>query len=430
MSKSYIYSGSIRIAQVLLSLLSSLLIARVIGATEFGIFVYAISFLGILSTVASGGASSFVLREAPLLLKRLDYSKLQDLIISLIKITLILSILIGLLLFILYFFDVIKILGDHAAIFFAITIIVAIATSINRIIEGINISAEKVIIGQCGEKIIYPAALIILTALFSLKSELIAVEIYFLSSLSLILSLVFNIYIAKSNLRGVGFKSKLLVSLDSLESLKIYRELKYFHFLTIFGAITSQVDLIILGYFSSPSEVAIYKIGFTWAALLTFAMTAIDAVVFPKIALSFKEGALKKIEPQIKKATQLSFGFALILTVVLFLFGELMIIKFYGDQYKGAAEIIKVLCIGQLINTFTGPVHGILNLTGNEKTVTKVSILFALAACLLHSISAKFFGAEGVAITNAIILSALNISLLICTRAKTGINSCAFFKNV
>jgi O-antigen/teichoic acid export membrane protein len=195
--------------------------------------------------------------------------------------------------------------------------------------------------------------------------------------------------------------------------------------LSVFGIVSGQIDIILLGILSTPHEIAIYKIGFTWAALLTFAMTAIDVVLFPKISLLYKNNEKEKLNAILKNAAKISFSFSIALFAVFLIFGEIIIMKLYGNDYKDAAKIVQILCLGQLVNTFVGSVHGVLNLTGFEKVITKISIIFAVLGCLLHFYSALNYGAIGVAISAALLICGINISLLYCVKIKTGLNTTA-----
>lgn len=424
MKLSYIFSGVFKTTQVSLSLLASLVVARILGTEEFGIYTYAVSLLGIFSTIASCGLPSYVLREVPLIFKSSNKERLTKLISSSLRLIFVASILVLLIGILFSLFYPFLIFGEQETCFLLMVFMVALVTAVNRFYENLSLSFGRIFLSQCGEKIIYPVLIITIVIGVNYFSTLSSLSVFFIVAISITLACFFTVFISKVDLKNIKRNQFNIEKGD--DAFGLYKKLKYFHILSVFGIISGQIDIIILGIFSSASEVAVYKVGFTWAALLTFVMTAIDVVIFPKISVLFQGGERAALEMNLKNAAKASFIFASVFFLMLFIFGEGLIEKLYGEDYKKSVQVILILGAGQLVNTFVGSVHGLLNLTGHEKLITKISIIFAILACCIHSYSAQKFGATGVAISNALLIAGINITLFFYAKSRTGIAPSAF----
>ena len=83
--------------------------------------------------------------------------------------------------------------------------------------------------------------------------------------------------------------------------------------------------------------------------------------------------------------TRLIFWPSLVLAGMLFAWPGLVLAAF-GAEFEGAATVVRILAVGQLVNALTGPAGYLLLLTGAQRTVAWV---YGAAAAVADMLAAR-----------------------------------------
>lgn len=164
--------------------------------------------------------------------------------------------------------------------------------------------------------------------------------------------------------------------------------------------ILGWMDNIILGIFRSSEEVGMYDAAFklsTLSAVVLLAINAIQAPVFSELYHKKEIGRLQKI---IFKSNRVLFFTSLPLTAILCFFPEL-ILGFLGEGFKGAWLALILLSIGNFINSITGSIGILLQMTGHQKQYNKIITSTAIGSIILNFILVPQFGLVGAAISSS-----------------------------
>lgn len=174
-------------------------------------------------------------------------------------------------------------------------------------------------------------------------------------------------------------------------------------------AILPWAPIFILGIYVDASEVGIFSACFKLAMLMTFLLAAVNNVLAPKFTELFLKNKMQELETTVRHSALLIFLLTSPL-FILFFFNAEFVTGIFGDEFKRGAEVLIVLSLGQLINALTGSVGIVLLVTGNEVTLRKISVRFALLQLALCFVLIPVFGVLGAAIATAIVIAGNNIS--------------------
>ena len=99
------------------------------------------------------------------------------------------------------------------------------------------------------------------------------------------------------------------------------------------------------------------------------------------------------------------------------------ILHFFGAEFIEGSTALIILAIGQLFNSFCGPVGNLLNMTGNHKEFRNVIFISLLINIVLNFVLIKDFGINGAATATTISLIAWNLLGVIIVKKKLHIYS-------
>ena len=166
------------------------------------------------------------------------------------------------------------------------------------------------------------------------------------------------------------------------------------------------------------------------AGLIGIALLAANVALGPKLAASIAEGDKEKFEHLLRFTSTVVVLIAIPLSLIFITTGGYLIPILYGNEYHEATDLLWILCLGQLINCFCGPVMLAINMLKKE-LYNLGAIFFSLS---VTAISGLFlipsYGAFGAACTATIGFFSWNICLLAMLYRFEGINSLPYFMRV
>jgi O-antigen/teichoic acid export membrane protein len=114
-----------------------------------------------------------------------------------------------------------------------------------------------------------------------------------------------------------------------------------------------QSDVLILGYFSTQTEVGIYGVGKRIGyAVLSFIDPLVNAI-FPQLNRLISKHEYSKLIQMIRQFSKISIIPIILLTTVSFFLKEEIVVLLFGDQYIKAAPIFFFTLLAALIASFT-----------------------------------------------------------------------------
>jgi O-antigen/teichoic acid export membrane protein len=156
-------------------------------------------------------------------------------------------------------------------------------------------------------------------------------------------------------------------------------------------------------------------------------MTAVNAVLAPRIAAVWAERDHRAVEELIGKGARGAMAVALPLALVLIVFASTFM-SLFGEEFRSGGTTLVILAAGQLFNVAMGSLGIVLVMTRHERptvmaTATGTALNFALALILVPGL-----GGDGAAIAMVSSLSLINILFAIILVRRLGIRPMPFLR--
>jgi O-antigen/teichoic acid export membrane protein len=104
------------------------------------------------------------------------------------------------------------------------------------------------------------------------------------------------------------------------------------------------------------------------------------------------------------------------------------ILGIFGNEFIVGSLFLIVLCIGQLINSMSGSVGVILQMTGYQKVFQNIVLMALVLNVILNVILIPLYGGLGAAIATVVSISSWNITGAFYLKLKMNIKSYFSFK--
>lgn len=183
--------------------------------------------------------------------------------------------------------------------------------------------------------------------------------------------------------------------------------------------ILTWADTLIVGMFVDVRHVAIYYAANKLALLTSFILIAINAISAPKFTALHAMGDMAGLQRLAQQSTALMILLAAVPSLLLILMPGFWL-GLFGEHFDAGEHALVVLTLGQAVNVACGSVGLLLAMTGHEKTMRNILLTTSVLTVALGVVLAREFGITGVAYSTAIGMCVWNIWMLLEVRAKLG----------
>jgi len=395
---SFLKSGtSLLLLQVVgmgLSLGLSIILARQLGPSQFGIYSYALALVTLISVPVQLGLPTLVVRETARLLHENNTRRMLALwrwsgLVTFLASAVILAIVLLL--------GSLDLLASITKSMLVATVLLVPLLALGMLRAAALRGLGHVLKGQMPETIIRPALiLLLLLAILGLGREIDALSAMVLNVVGTSLTFVFGALMltraAPSSRSGMA------------QPIPHFDWLRAAMFLGITSAamvINRNLDIVMLGILRSATEVGQYKVSVMLAMVSATALNVLNLVLQPQVARLKAVGDINSIKRLVTKVARLSFFVGLSVTTMFLLLGEELIARTFGTEYSAAYPVMLILIAGQLFNTCFGPVMVVLSMMGHEYTAMRGVIIAAGGNIVLNALLIPYFGTLGAAMATA-----------------------------
>ena len=151
-------------------------------------------------------------------------------------------------------------------------------------------------------------------------------------------------------------------------------------------ALQSELSTVLLGIIAAPSAVGLFRIANVTATVAATGLLIVGHATMPTIARLYAEGATERLQKLITYSARLQLLGVTLLSLPLLIFPEWLLSLAFGTDYSGAAAALRIIAVGQIINAAFGPNVVLLNMSHNERRVTRamaVALVLNVATVLL-----------------------------------------------
>lgn len=186
-----------------------------------------------------------------------------------------------------------------------------------------------------------------------------------------------------------------------------------------------NTDMIMLGGFVDPDDIAVYTAAARTAGLICFVLYAVVAVAAPKYSALHAANKQTELRALVVAVVRWIFWPSLLFGIGLVIVGE-PVLALFGPTFTSGYPVLVVLIIGNLVVASTGSSAPLLNVTGYQSTCASVFGSTVILNIVLNLVLIPQYGLMGAAIATATSMGVTSLGLTIVVRRRFGFYSFIF----
>ena len=395
----------IRVLGVGLGYALEIILARLLGPGDYGVYSLVIAWITLAALFAPLGLHHAVVRFIPEYIAQEDGARLRGVIYGSGGVTVALGI-------------VIAALGSGALLLAARKIVIPglpawmlglwllPVFALLRLILSIAVSLRRVVTAFGPPLVGAPLLILLFLAVATLLGiPLAALVAVAAAGLARIITLLWQALLLKRG--GLPIPARGAPRFEMRLWLAVGLPLMFFD---LFSIILRRADLLMVGALMTPADAGIYGAALKTTGQTIFLLTSVNAVIAPMLSSMHAKQNKAGLQRLLYLAAHISFWPALLFVAALTLFSN-FILGLFGPAFVAARTPMIILGVGQLFNAATGVVVSLLIVTGNHNTVTKVFGVSAALYILAAYVGITLWGLTGAAAATALIMALWNIWL-------------------
>ncbi|HET7223956.1 MAG TPA: oligosaccharide flippase family protein [Rhodanobacteraceae bacterium] len=400
------------------SLIVNVLLARLVGKSQYGIYAYAMSWVSVLGVLALLGQSSSVVRLVPVYLHRKEWSTLRGLRRGSSAIVLGGSIAImligGAVVFALRGRMASPTLQTMLAAFLLLPLLTQLGLN-----GGFFRGYKRAVSAGAYNSLVRPAFLIVLVLVLALPLGLrLDAPGIMLANLVAALAAVACSEWHLSRAWPAAAK-RVKPRYEPRAWFKLGRQL---FLLAAIGIVSNRVDVLILGGFAGAEEVGPYYAAVRLAAIAAYGLTAVNTILAPMIAESYAADDHATMARLVHHAAKLTFVVTAAVALAIAIAGY-WALQLFGKGFAEAAYIpLLIILGGQCVAAMTGPTGFLMTMTRYERQASWFMALAAVLNVVFSVALIPIFGLIGAALATAFGSVAWNVSGLTFVRSRLHVN--------
>jgi O-antigen/teichoic acid export membrane protein len=412
----------IRVFSAGLAYLSQILLARWMGGSDYGIYVYVWTWVLLLGSMMDFGISASAQKIIPEYRTRGEHALLRGFLSGSRWMTLLVSAVVSALLA-----CIVKSLspwigaGEIVPLYIGCLTLPAFVVANTQ--DGIARSHDWMRLGLMPQFVIRQALIIGLTAgAFALGLHLGATVAMLASAGAVWIAMIGQLIVLNRRLashiepgpKAYDFRGWLAISLPILLVESFYLLLSY-------------TDVLVLQQFRSSEEVGVYFAVVKTLALVSFIHYAMSATTAHRFAEYHALGDKERLSAYVAHAINWTFWPSLAATVLLLAVGK-PLLWLFGSQFVTGYDIMFIAAIGLVVRSAIGPVERLLNMLGHQHICALAyALAFAMNVALCVALVPRF-GGHGAAAATSISLTFETVLLFWIVRQRLGLHVLAFGK--
>ncbi len=381
-------------SSALLQFIAGILVIRLLSKDEFGLISLGYVIVTILSMVSSLGLVNGVprfLAKCRAIDKDYNYSSIAGAALS---ISLIVSIVISIMLIVgaeklasLLSKPDLAYLVRVFSMMIPALVLIMILTAIFR---GIGKVKPKIIFQDITSNLL---RLIFVMAIVIIGQHYIGVIFAYVASAILTAALYFS-YARKKislkfTLKATGTKNLLIFSVNLLG-------------LSLIALLMDKVAALMLGYFQSSEQVALYSVPLRLALMLQIPLQAMSFLYLPFATTLYESHKHNELQSLYLRVTKWTCFIAMPIFLAFFIIPEFIVVLLFGAKYVESAPVLQVLAAGFFFNTLFGLNGQTLMSFGRTREIMIATISGLCLNVLSGMLLMPTFGALGAAFSVAI----------------------------
>jgi len=378
----------------------SVVLARLLGVREFGLYSLAMSVLGLLVVPATLGFPQLLVREIAAYRVKEEWGLIRGLL-HFAQCTSLLASLGIALLGGLVLSGLSGCLSREAVHVLALAFVALPFWALLQLHGASLRGFEQVLAGEWVTTVMRPLGFLVLVGaawvlLGGVKDASLALGFHIVAAG---IALAFAFYFLRNQLHR-----SVLPNAVSQNTAIWTRSALFLAFLALLNLIPQHAGILMLGWIRGTEEVGLYKVAYQTALLIPFGLMAVNTAIAPTLAQLYTLGDKAKLRKVMLTASAVATAFALPLVLLFTGGGKWFLLVVFGEPFVLGAISLTILVIGQLINVLTGPAELMLIMSGNERLAVLANSLGSGISMFLNAMLIPLWGIEGAALATTVTL--------------------------
>lgn len=186
--------------------------------------------------------------------------------------------------------------------------------------------------------------------------------------------------------------------------------------------ILGQLGVLMTGIIHGTYESGILSASVRIAALVTFAMTAINMTAAPLMSAAYAKGDKRRLQSVVTASGVAALAFAAAVFAVLAGFGG-EVLKVFGPEFEAGTPALLLMSGGQLVNALCGQTGMVMTMTGHEGVLTKALLVSAALNIGLNGLLIPVWGMTGAGMAMLVAGSFWPVAMVFVVQRKLGIRT-------
>lgn len=398
-----------------LLLLTQLVLARILGVKQYGIYAYAMSWLAVLTLAAKGGMDVALQRFLPPYIAHGRSGLCRGLLRRAYQV----AAGFGALLAAIALPLTVVFVGRHQLLWGLVLALFAVPIlSAGKITHGALLALRRPVAAQVADGLVTPLVILAIV-LIAAQSGLALTAPAALGAtwIGVALALIVGLWILRRvvppSVRTAAVKFR------TREWLGVSAPL---FLISGMHLVIGYADIVMLGMMRSTSESGIYAICTRLAAVVALPLMFVNSALAPYVSELWSVGAKSRLQYLTTSAVRIGATLGLPIALILVAFST-AVLGLFGEAFIAGRLALTLLIIGQLVNVGAGPVALLMTMTGRHWDAAVVITGGAILNIVLNASLIPGFGMAGAAIATAASTILWNVGLAFLAHSRIGINS-------
>ena len=186
--------------------------------------------------------------------------------------------------------------------------------------------------------------------------------------------------------------------------------------------INSQADTLMIGFLLDTTQAGIYVVASRVASLIGFGILAVNSIAAPMFASLYAQERMDEVQRILTLGTWGIMILALPVSLGLILWGKVLL-GLFGSDFPAGYTALVILVIGQLVNASTGLVGSLMQMSGQQAMAFRVIGGSAIANIILNALLIPKWGIQGAAIATSVTTIAWSTILVYAAWRRLGVKA-------
>lgn len=425
LKRSAIFAFGVRVMSAGLAYLSQVLLARMLGTFDYGVYAYVWIWVIILGHISSMGFNQSLVRFLPVYLERDEKELARGIMRASRLISLSGSLFIA-------SFGALGVwfFSEHIADYYIMPLYIAAIClplfALQDIQEGTARAFGWINVALMPTYLARPTLLIIFLGIATLMGAPVSAStaIWAAIAATLVSGIAQMLYInyRTKSIIGSGKPRNYRVGYWIAASLPLI-------LVDIFYNVQMYADLTVLNFYVTPDKIAVYFAAAKTVGLVSFIHFAVGAAVGQKFSAYNAAGRKERLREFVQQTTQWTFWPALLACIGILMIGH-PLLWLFGPEFTSAYWMMYILAIGIMVHASAGQAEFFLSMLGYQYYVAAVYGFTLLANILINLLLIPYYGVAGAAMATSATLALQGIVLAYMVRRLTGIKIMTAFRRI